>query len=120
MTKGKNGNGYKLAAAALIVAIVYLLVTFAGRGGKSIEGSWQGTDDLLTYSMTLYGTGYGEVSGIGGMHGENVSWTYEGNTLTLVPEDLLQNETCSYNVRWDDGDMLLLSDSFSYTLEKIG
>ena len=54
------------------------------------------------------------------MHGENVSWTYEGNTLTLVPEDLLQNETCSYNVRWDDGDMLLLSDSFSYTLEKIG
>ncbi|MGI6012364.1 MAG: hypothetical protein ACOX8H_12865 [Ruminococcus sp.] len=122
MMKEKNRkNTMILLAAATALAVLYIIMTFAGKGGKNIEGTWQSPEEMWggVPSLTLYETGYGEANRIGGLSDENVSWTYEGDVLTLVPEDLLQNETCSYRVRWEDGDMVLLSDSFTYTLEKV-
>ena len=40
-------------------------------------------------------------------------WVYEGDKLTMIPENRLEGETATVTVRWDGDTMLLLGDDGS-------
>lgn len=88
--------------AALLIAVS---LCACGASSNGIVGSWTGTSEGFSVTMTFEKDGTGVMSVMGGLASETFTYTIEGATLTVVAADE-DTETYEYSI---DGDKLSLT-----------
>lgn len=113
ITAVKNRN---LLIGLVFAAVVAAAIFFVVRGkGDNLTGTWQAVKEPDSY-IELYDTGYGVACGLWNGSQENMKWTFENNTLTMIPEDTLQYSTVTVEIRLK-GDTMTMMNSSGNALE---
>lgn len=108
----------KIVILILLMACIGAAVFAACKGGKNkIVGTWGSPEDD-SFVFEIYENGYGRIAAESDSIYESsvdmtFKWVYEGDKLTMIPENMLEGETTTATVRWDGDTMLLLGDDGS-------
>lgn len=114
----KQKKNTKIVIFILLMACIGTAVFAACRGGKNkIVGTWGSPEDD-SFVFEIYENGYGKIAAESDSIYESsvdmtFKWVYEGDKLTMIPENMLEGETATVTVRWDGDTMLLLGDDGS-------
>lgn len=108
----------KIIILLLLIVCVGAAIFAAYKGEKNkIVGTWGIAEDD-SFVFEIYENGYGKiVAESDSIYESSVDvtfkWVYEGDKLTMIPENKLEGETATITVRWDGDTMLLLGDDGS-------
>ena len=108
----------KTLSIILAVLIIAVSLCACGAGSNSIVGSWTGTNEGISITMSFEKDGTGVMSALGGLASEKFTYKTEGSTLTITEgdDDDVDTETFEYSI---DGDTLTLkADGETLTLTK--
>lgn len=100
----------------IILAVMLLAVSLCACGGSNgIVGSWSGSVEGISVTMSFEDDGTGVISALGGLASEEFTYTVEGSKLNVTTGD----ETDTYDYAIDGDTLTLTSDGETLTLTKV-
>lgn len=107
---GKSTNKTLLVLSILVIVAAVIFFVKSSKG--TVVGTWAYTTDP-DQTLTIYKNGSAQARG-GSENLNTWKWTYEDDTLTLYPDDSLNNNTIIYTVVLD-GDTMSCTTPGGYT-----
>ena len=111
---GNRRSVSRLAAVLSVLLILASLAACAQINKARLVGTWQGELELLGASMdtelTLNKDGTGRFSTVMDL-GVALTYTLEGDALTIIPDTPIVQKALRYTVAFSDGNMLLTDET---------
>lgn len=105
----------KTLCVILAVLLIAVSLCACGAGANKIVGSWSGTSEGITVTMTFEEDGSGVMAALGGLVAEDFTYSIDGSKITLKMGDE-ESEPADYSI---DGDTLTITvDGETLTLTK--
>ena len=100
----------------ILLAVMILAVSLCACGGSnSIVGSWSGSVEGISVTMSFEDDGTGVMSALGGLASEEFTYTVEGSKINVTTGD----ETDAYDYTLDGDTLTLTADGETLTLTKV-